>query len=185
MITTTSPIKLTDITAKPLAAGLAYWMLKRRADGRPPRRQDLDPVDIPAILPYVELTDVIDGGADFRFRLVGTHLVDIDGINPTGEYLSSFFQVPSYKEYQLSLYHHVLKSKNPIYSNSVMPLIETNSIFKTERLYCPLSSDGENIDCIVNFQICKGLEPGKVTMEMAYDPTRGEGMVAEIDLTGV
>lgn len=183
MIEIAHPIAPSDITAKPLAAGLEYWISKRRTDGRLPRRQDLDPVDIPAILPYIELTDVINGGTDFRFRLVGTHLVDIDGINPTGQYLSQFFQVSSYKEYQFDLYHHVLKSRSPVYSRSVIPVIETNNIFKTERLYCPLSADDDEIDCIINFQICKGLESGVVTLEMAYDPSRGEGLVAEVDLT--
>ncbi|WP_366657526.1 PAS domain-containing protein [Fodinicurvata sp. EGI_FJ10296] len=176
-----SPIALSEVTARPLAAGLRYWLSKRSADGQPPRRQDIDPIEIPSVLPYIELTDVIDEGADLRFRLVGTHLVDIDSVNPTGQYLSNFFQVPSYRRYQFQLYRHVIENRVPLYSRSVMPLVESNSIFRTERLYCPLVDDRGIVDCIINFQICKGLEAGTVTLEMAYDPTRGEGMVAEID----
>jgi hypothetical protein len=109
-------IKPNEITIKPLATGLRYWSSLRYANGSLPSRQDFDPVEVPSVLPYVELTEVIDGGRDFRFRLIGSHLVDVDDINPTGQLLSSFFKVAAYKEYQFSLYKHVIARGVPLYS---------------------------------------------------------------------
>ncbi len=39
-----------------------------------PRRGDLDPVDIPKLLPFVMLVDVFAQPLDFKFRLIGTEI---------------------------------------------------------------------------------------------------------------
>ena len=46
-----------------------YW-LKKRGSGAMPSRSDIDPADIPALLPYVSLVHKV--GGEFRFRLVGS-----------------------------------------------------------------------------------------------------------------
>ncbi|MEQ8332152.1 PAS domain-containing protein [Nisaea sp.] len=52
---------------------IAYWRGKRSGD-RLPARRDIDPVDIPDLLPHIGLIDVIGEGTDFRYRrdLVGS-----------------------------------------------------------------------------------------------------------------
>src|SRR5689334_21377806 len=59
-----------------LAAALAYWDRKR--DGRcMPARRDLDPLlEIPRLLPWVMLADVLRDPLDFRYRLIGTGVVN-------------------------------------------------------------------------------------------------------------
>lgn len=52
----------------------AYWWSRRR-DGQPPRRRDIDPVDIPHLLPILHLIDVLWQPLRFRHRLVGTEVV--------------------------------------------------------------------------------------------------------------
>ncbi|MEQ8335292.1 PAS domain-containing protein [Nisaea sp.] len=49
---------------------LAYW---DRIGGttRTPARAEFDPCDIPHLLPHVIFMSVIDGGRDFRFRVIG------------------------------------------------------------------------------------------------------------------
>ena len=52
---------------------LDCWHLKRR--GRPcPGRADLDPQQFAALMPWIYLVDVEDGGRVFRFRLIGRRL---------------------------------------------------------------------------------------------------------------
>ena len=46
-----------------------YWLAKR-ADRRMPARRDLDPCDIPKLLPYVMIVEKADDR--FRWRLVGS-----------------------------------------------------------------------------------------------------------------
>ena len=69
-----------------LRALFGYWR-EKRGDGTMPARADLDPLEIPTLLPIVGLVDVLDGGARFRYRLVGTEIVDVDGHDATGRFL--------------------------------------------------------------------------------------------------
>jgi hypothetical protein len=69
------------------SALIAYW--DRHRENQPaPKRSHIDPVDIPRLLPYVGLVDVLDEGACFRFRLVGQHIVDNHGQNIVGDRIS-------------------------------------------------------------------------------------------------
>jgi len=49
---------------------LSYWG-RIGGDTRTPRREAFDPCHIPKLLPHVIFMDVIDGGQDFRFRVIG------------------------------------------------------------------------------------------------------------------
>lgn len=49
---------------------LSYWE-RIRGDRPAPQRSDFDPVDVPHLLPHVIFFEVVDGGADFRFRVIG------------------------------------------------------------------------------------------------------------------
>ena len=182
------------IAAEPLRDGLDYWLSKQAPKhlpgdlsdcaliGRLPARADLDPTEIPRLLPYVELTEVLDGGADFRFRLVGSHLVDTDQINPTGQRFSDFFRNPAYRAYQFGLYGWVVAQARPLYSSSRIPLPTRSLDVLTKRLYLPLSCDGRSVDMILNFQICQGVADSGLELEAALDPSSGESFVATVRL---
>ncbi len=62
----------------------AYWQSKCRA-GRLPTRQDIDPAEIRRLLAHISLIDVAMDGAGFRFRLVGTKVVQQLSYDPTGQ----------------------------------------------------------------------------------------------------
>lgn len=49
-----------------------------------PRRDEIDILDIARLTPNVMMVDVIDQGRDFRYRYVGTRLVDLYGRDVTG-----------------------------------------------------------------------------------------------------
>lgn len=88
-----------------LRAFLAYWQSKR-IDERPPDRAAIDPVEIPKLLPNVLLIDVIGQPAyDFHYRLLGTAIVAIDGVDYKGSLLSEM--VPSTEAYHHIWQHHL------------------------------------------------------------------------------
>jgi hypothetical protein len=61
-----------------------YW-LARRGTRRMPARCDIEPADIKRVLPLLFLADVVPGlPAGYRYRLVGTHVTDVLGVNATG-----------------------------------------------------------------------------------------------------
>lgn len=68
----------TVITNGRLRELLEYWRSKR-GSRLMPARADIDPIEIPTLLPIIGLVDVLDGGARFRFRLLGTEVVDAAG----------------------------------------------------------------------------------------------------------
>jgi hypothetical protein len=64
---------------------LTYWAGKR--PGHLPQRGDFDPlVERPRMAPSMFLVDVLDEGAVFRFRLVGTRITRFVGTDLTGIY---------------------------------------------------------------------------------------------------
>ncbi len=61
-----------------------YWEA-RRGGNLFPARADIDPVDIPALLEHVLLVEVLEEPRDFRYRLVGGHIVHHAGHNIQGK----------------------------------------------------------------------------------------------------
>jgi hypothetical protein len=53
-----------------------------------PQREDFRPSDVPWIVGRLYIADVIDGGADYRYRLFGTHLQAVFGADLSGKRLS-------------------------------------------------------------------------------------------------
>lgn len=64
-----------------------YWRSKAGADGSVPQRRDIDPTDLPDLLPNLMLVDVERDPLRFRYRLVGTRVVDFSYHDFTGTYL--------------------------------------------------------------------------------------------------
>lgn len=59
------------MTASICEAALEYWN-RIRGDLPLPRRDQFDPFDIPRLLPFVVFLEVVDGGRDFRYRVIGS-----------------------------------------------------------------------------------------------------------------
>jgi hypothetical protein len=131
-----------------LAAFVDYWNLKR--GGREmPGRQDIDPAEIPQLLPHVTLIDVIDGGARFRYRLVGTAVVDGFNRNHTGRYVDEL-EIPQFgRDAFLLQYRSVLRKRRPIYLRNIY-VMAGGSQAVTPRVLAPLSRDGKEIDMIMS-----------------------------------
>ena len=138
-----------------LAAFYRYWR-GRCGERRMPRRADIDPIDMPPhLLPNVFLTDVVDGGARFRYRLVGTAIVGTLGWDPTGGYVDEINQNAPYRDYITGLYRRVVGDRVPVFSMSQYPRPNhpDRGYHATQRLMCPLSSDGATVDILFTCQV--------------------------------
>ncbi len=66
----------------------SYWNSKCAA-GSLPSRRDIDPSEIRRLLAHIALVDVAMDGGGFRYRLVGTRVVQQLAYDPTGRDLQS------------------------------------------------------------------------------------------------
>jgi len=65
----------------------AYWQSKAELRGSIPQRRDFDPADMPDLLPNLMIVDVEPEPLRFRYRLVGTRVVEYSHHDFTGTYL--------------------------------------------------------------------------------------------------
>jgi hypothetical protein len=126
-----------------LGGALAYW-IQKRGDRLLPSRRDIDPIEIPRkVLPNVQLIDVIDGGARFRYRLIGTATVDAYGEDFTGRYPDEMFP-PTLRDFIHDIYGKVCTWKAPLFLKN---RYVTAKGFKlaSKRIYMPLSDDDAQV----------------------------------------
>src|SRR5271165_4002420 len=88
----------------------AYWQAKRGARLMP-ARSDIDPADIPALLPYVMLIE--KAGNQFLYRLVGSGVVREVGHDATGTYVGSYLSVPGQAEEAQAVFARVFVLAKP------------------------------------------------------------------------
>jgi len=126
-----------------LAAVYRYWCTLCRENDVPEAHQ-FDPVDLPgAVLPYLTLLDVIDGGHFFRVRLVGTATTIAVGHNATGSNLDASATGDAVIA-ALRRYRAVLEARRPVLD---VVFYETPDARFTNRLLTlPLSTERDAID---------------------------------------
>ena len=124
-----------------------YWLAKR-GQRRMPSRQDIEPTEIPRLLRNVMLIDVLHDPARFRYRLIGTNVVDATGENRTGKCFDSvdFFAANPIVREQ---YDAVVATGEPVHSLEPFYRLDTRREYEVERLLLPLSSDGVTVDMIL------------------------------------
>ena len=61
-----------------------YWMAKGGALGRIPSRSDIEPLELVEILPNLAIVEAIEGR--WRYRLIGTRIVEFVGRDSTGKF---------------------------------------------------------------------------------------------------
>lgn len=128
--------------------GQAYWETKCR-HGRLPSRADIDPREIPQLLPHVILLDVQPEPLDFRFRLIGGGVVAHLSQDWTGAWMS---QVPEMRPPNriLGQCRGVVSTASPARSRSNYRGPHSN-IAAEEDVILPLASDGRTVDMLLGF----------------------------------
>tara|TARA_B100000676_G_scaffold299808_1_gene344614 strand:+ start:1427 stop:1786 length:360 start_codon:yes stop_codon:yes gene_type:complete len=111
-----------------------------------PSRRDFDVIEFKQWMGNLGVLDVIDGGADFYYRLLGTKIVALYGYELTGKYVSVLPEVV--RDAVLKEYRHLIECRAPvcIERRHVIPARHYTRVIK---LLLPLSSDGEAIDQIL------------------------------------
>ncbi len=129
-----------------------YW--RGKAAGRAmPRRADIDPIEIPKLLPDVMLVDVLPQRR-YRYRLIGTENAQAHGINATGRYLDEVLPGPEYKDHVIALYDECVSARRALYSECLFMSPRLRAPERhTKVLFMPLSEDGETVNMVFVIQV--------------------------------
>jgi hypothetical protein len=117
-----------------------------------PRRRDLDPTDIPRLLPHVMLVDALADGR-YRYRLIGTANAREHGMNATGLFLDTAMK-GEYRAHVLRLYDECVRERRALYSESLFLAPGGRAVERhTKVLFMPLSEDGATVSQVFVAQI--------------------------------
>lgn len=135
----------------------AYWDGKR-GGRRFPRRSDLDPVDIPSLLPGMFLVDVRRDPFDLFFRLAGTVLAVCYGSDVTGSRL-----IDLNGSQTLELYRRAADTVRTAEPVLVSGLLQTPAEVyrRADHLLLPLGDRADRVDMLVGGAIFRKFPIGE------------------------
>jgi len=133
-----------------------YWQSKRHGNKLPARR-DIDPIEVPRLLPTLVLIDVVreSGGPRFRYRLIGSEVVDKHRENFTGQWIDEAIG-PEAGARVIDNMKRVVETGEPHIWSSKMAMEGREHVAFT-RLICPLADDGEAVDTLAGVYVFENL----------------------------
>lgn len=129
-----------------LASGLEYW-LKIRGDREIPQRTELEPLDIPALLPNLCLVEVL-GPNQFRYRLLGNVVISNLTRNLTGQMIEDDMLKGRGREV-IFTYQSVVDHRAPVVTSGRAMWAKYDWMQFTS-LNLPMTSDGQGIDIMLS-----------------------------------
>lgn len=137
-------------------AVLDYWC-ERRGSRRMPARADLDPLALARLMPNIMLVETADTDcARYRYRLVGTRVVQATGEDRTGRH---FAEVAFFRQHpeELQRYAAVAVSRRPVFTLEPFTNQAHGTTYDAERLMLPLGRADDHVDMILaHFRFCSG-----------------------------
>lgn len=147
-------VPLDQIESPVVRRGLDYW-LKVRGSRSYPARENIVPRDLAGLLRHVVLLRLIDGGADYEFRIVGDAHVISHGFNMQGLKVSDVdIYSPGYGPVLKSLYDRVVRRREAYAFRGWLERGDQKQKYiYSESVFMPLGPDGRTIDHILNFSV--------------------------------
>lgn len=120
------------------------WQAKRHED-RLPARADFGFDDLRLLMGRIAILDVIDGGADFRFRLYGSNIASAYRGEMTGKSIRAYR--PHFYAKIAPGYRKVVATRQPRYEE--IQVDDEMMLYRWQRLVLPLASDGATVDMLL------------------------------------
>jgi hypothetical protein len=131
-----------------------HWN-KKRGMRLMPARREIDPVELPArLLPFLFMVELSDDPPRWRYRLVGTEMVERVGVDLTGRFHADVLGT-KYCRYLTTLNDEVFERKHPIYTETMLSATEDGALI-TKRLLLPLAHLGPEPAIILGAQTYHG-----------------------------
>lgn len=134
--------------------GLEYWR-KLRGERPYPSRTEMLPRDLAPLLRHVVLLRVVDGGADYEYRIVGDAHVISHGFSMHGLRVSDVDKFsPGYGPVLKSLYDHAVRRRDAYAFRGWLERGEKQKQYiYSESIFMPLGPDTSTIDHVLNFSV--------------------------------
>jgi hypothetical protein len=123
-----------------------YWASKLQGRAMP-RRSDIEPTEIPSLLPHIALVGVESEPLRLFFRLIGTHITESLGRDNTGKYFDETFQDQMLEDV-MQVYGMVLQARKPI-RHFGRAQYSAKDFRDYESVHLPLSEDGWTVTMIL------------------------------------
>lgn len=136
----------TEATSEKVVALFRMWQDKR-GQRAVPSRTDFEVAELKPWLGRLIIYEVLGDGVDFRYRLVGTDIVRIHGLDLTGRLVSQFCYMGKPSQACASL-GEVCRLRTPRYRND-SGVTARAWARAGERLFLPLGRNGETVDQII------------------------------------
>lgn len=129
----------------------AYWA-RQRGDRALPARADIDPVDIPRLLPHLVMIDVhydAEGKlADFSYRLWGEHVIEHNRRSLVGRRLSDLVREDPRQQRWFDTYRKAVQECRPVFDTATYCTV-TDSIKTMDLAAFPLAAAGGRIEALI------------------------------------
>ena len=154
----------------------AYWQGKRGAR-RMPNRADIDPTEIPRLLPNLLISEHVAGVGRWRYRLAGTAVAAAFGRNPTGYYVDELTR-GDYRAFIERIHRVVREEQRALFCASEYTGSHPIAM-SAKRLLLPLTTDGREVDQILTLLVFRsgtGL-PQVIELDQTEGTTKHAGPV--------
>jgi hypothetical protein len=128
-----------------------YWFSKR-GNRVMPSRSDINPVEIPVLLPFLSLVDKVEG--QFRYRLVGTAVAQQFGHEMTGRPVGFYVTPAEHALAQRRVYERIFSTAQPVFVTGEYRT-KLGAIHSVSRLMLPLSDDGEKVNMVIFSRVAR------------------------------
>jgi hypothetical protein len=108
-----------------------------------PAREDLDPADIPRLLPHVIMVDKVENR--IRYRLVGTAIARAFGYDPTGKFVGASLPEQGQSKEAYGVFARVFMTAKPVLATGAF-LFTSQTALAMSLLLLPLSPCGVVVD---------------------------------------
>ncbi len=130
---------------------LADYLARKAPPGKLPGRQHIDPLEIPDLLPYLMLLDVMPkqpGPTRYRIRLVGTEVVAIQGADGTDQNVAEVLTAEQGCSEIVRGYEEIVRTHEPEYRSGTVATHGREHV-DYERIAFPLAADGEHVNMLI------------------------------------
>src|SRR5215471_10738193 len=173
------PMSFADCLDDPLHRQMyAYWQQKRGARLMP-TRAEIDPTEIPRLLPNLLISEYVPEGeaGRWRYRLAGTAVATAFGRNPTGRYIEELTK-GDYRAFIERIHRVVRDERRALFCASEYTGPRA-LLMSAKRLLLPLTTDGRQVDQIITllvFRLGTGL-PAVIELDRTEGTTRHAGPI--------